>query len=134
MSFKSDELFRFGHTESIIWIGISITAALMHVLVFIYSKGDDGIFFSKVVWRKLRWIYWSITIFQCRFLRYQKQRFYNIGREIWNFFVVLGCQHHVTYFGLVVGGFVINLIWIKPIQAVSAIQRPQEMDICRMIL
>ena len=45
VSFESEELFRFGHTESFIWIGISITATLMYVIVFIYSKGDAGIFF-----------------------------------------------------------------------------------------
>ena len=44
VSFKSEELFRFGHPESIIWIGICITAALMYVLVFIYGKGDDRMF------------------------------------------------------------------------------------------
>ena len=38
VSFKSEKLFRFGHTESFIWIGISITAALVHVLVLIYSN------------------------------------------------------------------------------------------------
>ena len=46
VSFKSEKLFRFGHTESFIWIGISITAALMYVLVFIYSKGDNGMFLN----------------------------------------------------------------------------------------
>ena len=38
VSFKSEKLFRFGHTESFIWIGISITAALVHILVLIYSN------------------------------------------------------------------------------------------------